>query len=153
MKDYKLIIFDWYGTLVDIVKDQPFAESFTVLDSLVKKGKTLAIVTSMHRLVLENSLKEHNLSRFFSTNRTASDKFVKPHADVIHSILEELNISSDDTLMVGDSANDLLMAKNANVDSVGITSGTEGKETLLKYSPIFCIDKIDQLLDILDFSK
>lgn len=112
MKNYKLIIFDWYGTLVDIVKNQPVADVSNILDSLVKKEKTLAIATSLSRVVLERALKEHKLSPFFSTTRTIDDEFFKPQPEVIYSILKELNISPEHALMVGDSENDLLMAKH-----------------------------------------
>ena len=47
--------------------------------------------------------------------------------------------------MVGDSEHDVQMAKNAKVNSAGVTHGVHSLETLLQFDPLYCLDDITRL--------
>ena len=54
-------------------------------------------------------------------------------------------IHADDTLMVGDSINDIKAAAEAHVKSIAVNFGYDGGLDLLKYGASRRIDSLDQL--------
>jgi len=58
----------------------------------------------------------------------------KPHEEPILKALENIGIKDDDVWMIGDTKLDLLSAKNAGVNSIGVLSGYDQKEILEKYT-------------------
>jgi len=107
-----------------------YAGVIDTLDQLSAAGIWLAIATGKSRAGLERALGETNLNRYFLTTRTADDAPSKPHPAMLESILDELGVSPDDALMVGDTVWDLQLAFNARVGSIAVTCGTHSEETL-----------------------
>lgn len=62
----------------------------------------------------------------------------KPHEEPILLALKELNYNSNSqkAFMIGDTKLDLLSAKNANIESIGVLCGYSYEEELLKYTNI-----------------
>jgi len=116
-----------------------------LLDELRAKGHTLAISTGKSRAGLEQSIDEHQVAHYFSATRCAGENKSKPHPEMLHEILDELNFSASQTLMIGDSEHDLKMANNANVQCIGVTHGVHDANTLNKYNPLICLDDITEL--------
>ncbi len=116
-----------------------------LLDELRRKGYTLAISTGKSRAGLEQSIKEHQLADYFATTRCAGENRSKPHPEMLHEILHELNFSAAQTLMIGDSEHDLKMANNANMQCIGVTHGVHDANTLNKYQPLVCLADITDL--------
>ena len=124
-----------------------------LLDNLRTEGYTLAVSTGKSRRGLTHSMNEHNMSRYFSTTRCAGENKSKPHPEMLHEILAELNFSASQTLMIGDSEHDLKMACNAKVQSIGVTHGVHDSETLEKHNPLACLSNITDLFDFLNHNK
>ncbi len=116
-----------------------------LLNQLRKDGYTLAISTGKSRAGLEQSINEHNLAHHFVTTRCAGENKSKPHPEMLHEILQELNFSASQTLMIGDSEHDLKMASNANINSIGVTHGVHDETTLNKHKPLACLTDITEL--------
>ncbi len=58
----------------------------------------------------------------------------KPHKEPILKALESFEIDNKEIWMIGDTKLDLLSAENAGVNSLGVLSGYDTKETLKKYT-------------------
>lgn len=125
------------------------APLFTGVNTLLKElrdtGYTLAISTGKSRVGLDQAINEHNVADYFATTRCAGENKSKPHPEMLHEILAELNFSAAETLMIGDSEHDLKMANNANMKSIGVTHGVHNAQTLEKHSPLICLDNITEL--------
>lgn len=68
-----------------------------------------------------------------TTGRKVFKVFGKPNADVIHSLISENNINSEDIIMVGDRLyTDIKMANNASIDSILVLSGDTSREDVEK---------------------
>ena len=124
-----------------------------LLDNLRAEGYILAVSTGKSRRGLTHSMDEHNMSRYFSTTRCAGENKSKPHPEMLHEILAELNFSASQTLMIGDSEHDLKMASNAKVRSIGVTQGVHDMQTLEKHNPLTCLSHITDLFDFLNHNK
>lgn len=121
-----------------------------LLDELKNKDYTLAISTGKSRAGLDRSIDEHKVAKYFSTTKCAGENKSKPHPEMLHEILQELNFNYSQTLMIGDSEHDLKMANNANIQSVGVTHGVHDAKTLEKLNPLTCLNDITDLSDYLN---
>ena len=130
-----------------------FAGVSDLLDELRENGFTLAISTGKSRAGLEQSIDEHQLADYFATTRCAGENKSKPHPEMLHEILDELNFAASQTLMIGDSEHDLKMANNANVQCIGVTHGVHDAKTLEKFNPLICLNNITELSDYLIHDK
>lgn len=72
----------------------------------------------------------------------------KPDPMGLHKLMEELNVSPSETVMVGDSDTDILTGRNAGVLTCGVTYGF-GAHTLEKVSPDVIIDDMRELAGML----
>ena len=126
-----------------------FAGVNDLLTDLRYKGYTLAISTGKSRAGLERSIHEHKLAEFFAASRCAGENKSKPHPEMLHEILHQLNFSAAQALMIGDSEHDLKMANNANMPSIGVTQGAHDMATLAKLNPLVCLSNITELSDYL----
>jgi len=125
----------------------------TLLDELKNSGYTLAISTGKSRAGLQQSIDEHQLAPYFTTTRCAGENKSKPHPEMLLEILDELNFSADQALMIGDSEHDLKMASNAKVKSIGVTYGVHDALTLKKHNPLICLSDITELSAYLNHNK
>jgi len=124
-----------------------------LLDTLRSDGYTLAIATGKSRIGLQQSINEHQLADYFVTTKCAGENKSKPHPQMLHEILKELNFSASQTLMIGDSEHDLKMANNANVKCIGVTHGVHDAATLEKFKPLICLNNITALSGYLNHNK
>jgi phosphoglycolate phosphatase len=121
-----------------------------LLDELHHEGYTLAISTGKSRAGLKQSIEEHNVADYFTTTRCAGENKSKPHPEMLHEILHELNFSAEQAVMIGDSTHDLEMANNANMSCIGVTHGVHDEKTLEKHNPLTCLSNITELSDYLN---
>lgn len=80
----------------------------------------------------------------------------KPSPDSVFAALEELGATSDEldrVIFVGDSDVDVLTAKNAGVQCVGVTWGFRHRELLISMGADFIADDAKQLEDVLFCGK
>ncbi len=114
---------------------------------LFNQGFKLAVATGKSRRGLNNALNKTNLNAFFSFTRTMDECFSKPHPQMINEILENLFIEPERAIMVGDSIYDLEMARNASIDSIAVTYGSQTHDELNHYPTKALIDNPHDLFD------
>jgi len=76
----------------------------------------------------------------------------KPSPEPLLKICEDLDISIFDTIMIGDSELDIYCGKNAGAKTCAVTYGYRIKEDLIITNPDFLIDKLYDLIHVLDYS-
>ena len=62
--------------------------------------------------------------------------------------MEYFNCNKDEVLYVGDSYIDAKAAENANLDFVGVTTGTTSQIDFEEYNSIRIVDKLSNILDL-----
>lgn len=121
-----------------------------VLERLVQKGLSLAVVSNKQCLTVEMGLKLCQLAGFFSEVLCFGDtEKPKPDAAPLRLAMERLGGRPETTLMVGDSKYDLLAARNAGVASAGVSWTAQGKESLLAYDPDYMLESMEDLYEII----
>lgn len=98
-----------------------------MLENLAKNYK-LAVATGGHPDILkERIIPKFKIPDVFSQILTIYDiddiVHAKPHPYMLNKILETQEISPHETIMVGDAANDVTMARNAGVTPVVVLTG------------------------------
>jgi len=118
--------------------------------SLKSAGYRLAIITNKPAIFIQpilTGLGIDNLFELLIGGDTLAEK--KPHPAQLHYALEQLNVTAEECVMIGDSKNDILAAKAANIDSVGLTYGYNYGEDINQYQPQWCFDTFAELLTAL----
>lgn len=115
----------------------------------VKKASefaTLGIVTTKTGSYSEILMEHFNLMQYFEVLIGREHvQNPKPHAEPILKALESLEISGKEIWMIGDTKLDLISAKNAGVNSIGVMSGYDSEKTLKKFTNIVFSDALEAI--------
>lgn len=130
-----------------INKTKPYDGIDELLDELSSKGIILA-VNSNKRNDYTNILVDKFFSRipFHKVYGERKGLPKKPDPYTALEIVSEIGINKDQVLFIGDSKTDILTAKNANMDSVGVLWGFRGREELIKYGATYIVEKPEEIL-------
>lgn len=123
-----------------------FDGAMDVLLELNSQGHQLAVATGKSRRGLNRIFAYMQLQNFFVASRCADETRSKPHPLMLEEILTEVSVAPEESVMVGDTDFDLLMAKEANIKAVGVTYGAHSKQRLAEASPDLLIDQLEELL-------
>jgi len=116
-----------------------------VLHTLADQGYLMAVATGKGRQGLNKVLDETGLGQLFHATRTADETFSKPNPEMLFQVMDELGADPEQTLMIGDTEYDLLMAKNARVPGLAVSYGVHAAERLMQHDPLGCLDDITEL--------
>lgn len=117
------------------------------LDWMIGQGYRLAVATGKSRAGLDKSMTETGLEGFFHATRCADETFSKPHPQMLFELMDELGVSSHETLMIGDTEYDMQMARNAKVEALAVCYGVHAPDRLLAHEPLACLDSLDAIPD------
>jgi phosphoglycolate phosphatase len=116
-----------------------------VLRGLAEQRYRLAVATGKGRRGLDRDITSHGLDALFSTTRCADDAPSKPHPKMLMDIMDELDVPGAETLMIGDTAYDMEMARNAGAAYVAVGSGVHDRQRLLECNPLALLDSVADL--------
>ncbi len=145
---------EMHGALVErykhyfLAQDQSiplFAHAENTIRELQQQGYLLAIATGKSRAGLSRVLKTSGIEDCFIASRTADETHSKPHPAMLQEIMDELGVTPERTLMIGDTTHDLQMAINAGVDAIGVTHGAHPSAQLQALKPLALMDDFAQL--------
>lgn len=121
-----------------------------LLRNLEAQGYMLAVATGKSRRGLEHVLDKTGLGGVFHATRCADESFSKPHPQMLEEIMNVTGADPVNTLMIGDTEYDMLMAGNAGADALGVTYGVHDREHLLKHGALECVDNLPKVADWLN---
>lgn len=124
-----------------------FANAKEMFAELQQCGYILAVATGKTRRGLNEMLDGLDVRNAFAITRCADETTSKPDPLMLNEILAELNLSSVQALMVGDTSFDLDMARAINMDSVGMTHGAHASEILLSSGAKALCHDLNDLLE------
>jgi len=127
-----------------------FSGAESLLKGLESEGYRLAVATGKSRRGLDHVLQKTGLGALFHATRCADETFSKPHPQMLEEIMDITGIYPENTLMIGDTEYDMLMAGNAGADALGVTYGVHSREHLLAHGALECVDEITQVAAWLD---
>lgn len=116
-----------------------------MLAALEAAGYLLAVATGKARRGLDRVLREHGMETLFHCTRCADEARSKPHPQMLLEVMERTGVEPEETLMIGDTEFDLLMARNARTDALGVTYGVHEPKRLFACGPLGCVDSVAAL--------
>ena len=117
------------------------------LDRLHAAGVGLAVLTNKPVNISRDIVNRLGITALFrQVYGGNSFDFKKPNPIGIERLIEESGAARERTMMVGDSAVDILTARNARVKSCGVTYGFQ-PETLADPRPDLLVDDMKELAD------
>ncbi|WP_375751670.1 phosphoglycolate phosphatase [Vibrio sp. HN007] len=125
----------------------------TVFETLIKlheAGYKLALVTNKPGVFVPEIMEQHKIDHLF-VEVIGGEDFPrrKPDPIALNWLLEKYELSAEEMLMVGDSKNDILAAKNVKCPSFALTYGYNHGEPISDSQPDFIADELAELLNIL----
>ena len=116
-----------------------------LIDELRAEGRTLAVATGKSRRGLDRAFAASGLGAHFAASRCADETDPKPHPAMLLELMQELAVSAEVAVMVGDTSHDLEMARSARVDAVAVTYGAHPEAALRALGPRGCVASVEAL--------
>ena len=84
---------------------------------------------------------------FWKMSGAGNDFLVIDHRKPLipKELMAEFGVSPVSTVMIGDTSHDLLMARNAGVDSLAVTYGAHPHDHLAEHGPRACLHDVAEL--------
>ncbi len=129
----------------------PYPNVTKTLETLAKKGYQMAVLTNNPEHVIQPILTHTNIQPYFKIclgNDSLPQQ--KPHPMPLLYICEQLHITPQEAVMVGDSKNDILAAHKAGIESIGLTYGYNYGEDIKNVQPSIILSDFGLLLNVLE---
>ena len=128
-----------------------FPEVMETLEELQRRGYLMSIASSRQSPSLQSFLEDMKIAHLFEYAVGGDNvEHPKPAPDAVLQILRHYNLSAEEAFVVGDMPFDINMATNAGVKSCGVTWGNADAAQLRESGANYVIDKMSQLLEILN---
>ena len=128
-----------------------FPEVMETLKELRRRGYLMSIASSRLSPSLHSFLEDMKIAHLFEYAVGGDNvEHPKPAPDAVLQILRHYNLSAEEAFVVGDMPFDINMATNAGVKSCGVTWGNADAAQLKESGANYIIDKMSQLLEILN---
>ncbi|MEE9492501.1 MAG: HAD-IA family hydrolase [Gammaproteobacteria bacterium] len=134
----------WFGESKESILFDGVVE---MLEQLRSRNVLLAVATGKGRMGLDKVLQETQLREHFVATRCAEETRSKPHPKMLLEIFDELKVSPQQSLMVGDTEFDLHMANRAKVDAVAVNYGVHDEVRLNACKPLASYSSVRELSD------
>jgi phosphoglycolate phosphatase len=115
-----------------------------------RKDMVLGLATGKSRRGVAAALSKYNFAGDFVTIQTSDTSPSKPHPDMVLSAMRETGITAADTVVIGDTAFDMEMARAAGAAGIGVSWGYHPAEDLRGAGAVAVIDDFASLGAALD---
>ncbi len=116
--------------LLRSANDLRFPGLAAMLEHVNTPDTIMGIVTGRSRRSLDYAFETQQLDPYFPIHITADDGPSKPAGDLVMIAMAEAGVTPEQTVMVGDTTFDILMAHAASVPAIGVAWGYHGKDAL-----------------------
>ena len=122
-------VADGYRAAFDAKVRQPgyieplYAGAAETLDRLRASGWKIAMATGKSRRGVETIVRMHGWADLFDSTHCADDGPGKPHPAMVLEAMKALQVGPERTIVVGDTAHDMRMAKAAGAYAQGVSWG------------------------------
>lgn len=143
------IFLDFYAKNL-AVETVPYPHVLQTLHKLKEYEYRLAIVTNKPFEFVEPILKRLKLKDFFELHLGGNSlKERKPHPMPLLHVCNALGVTIEESIMVGDSKNDILAANACNMQSIGLTYGYNYGENINLHNPSVVFDNFADIIPTL----
>lgn len=121
-----------------------------VLQQLFASGYTLTIASTKIRIHITGVIDKFGWDKYFKAYSGGDEVAnVKPAPDIFSLTLEKIKAEKENSIVVGDTINDIHAAQALPLPVIAIHSPYGNKEEVIRSKPDFIIDTIEQLVPLL----
>lgn len=133
-----------------VASTMPLPGVETTMRSLRNSGLRLAVASTKIKKHIEGIVAKFGWQDLLSVCVGGDEVArVKPDPEILHEALSRLSADPDETLVVGDTINDILAARAVPITTVAVSSPYGGSDKLLAAGPDFFIGSISELTNVL----
>ncbi|MBR3971721.1 MAG: HAD-IA family hydrolase [Ruminococcus sp.] len=149
---YRVVRRDFDSLYAEHCNDKtvPYEGIAELLKSLADKGIDTAVLSNKAQMyvpsVLHKAFPHHEFSLAWGQQEGIKRK---PHGEGIEKLLETLGFTKDECVYIGDSDVDVITARNAGVDMIGVLWGFREKEELLENGAPYIAETPEELFEII----
>jgi phosphoglycolate phosphatase len=131
--------------------DEPLFDGMAgLLERLATSGWRLGVATGKSDRGLAHCLAAHGIAGHFVTLQTADRHPSKPHPAMLEAAIAAVGAARGDTVMIGDTAYDMAMARAAGTRAIGVAWGYHDAEELIAAGAEAVADDAAGLGDLLE---
>lgn len=143
-----------YGDLAARYRDHYFARDPEIplfegvremLNELDAAGFLLAVATGKTRAGLAHAMARQEIAHMFAATRCADESAPKPSPDMLLDLMELLEAAPAETLMIGDTTHDLVLARGAGASAIAVTYGAHPASELAREASLATVHSIEEL--------
>jgi phosphoglycolate phosphatase len=143
-----------YGDLAARYRDHYFARDPEIplfdgvremLDELDAAGFVLAVATGKTRAGLARAMARQDIAHMFAATRCADESAPKPNPEMLLDLMELLEAGPAETLMIGDTTHDLVLARQAGASAIAVTYGAHPASELAREVSLATVHSIEEL--------
>ncbi len=121
-----------WKSAADRVHDPLYPGAGQLITALAQRDDiVLGVATGKSKRGVARLVEREGWHGHFLTIQTADDHPSKPHPSMVLRAMQEAGVDADRTLMIGDTAYDMAMARNAQVRAIGVTWGYHSHDHLM----------------------
>ena len=151
-QEHRLQFFNYFKEKADLImleNTKLYQDTIDVLTALKSNGFQIGIVSTKSRYRISEVLSKYKITHLIDIIVGGEDvENNKPHPEPLLKAITQLNVNALNVIYIGDSIIDAQTAHDANVDFIGITTGTTSKEHFSQYPFVSIIKTLSELLDI-----
>jgi len=126
-------------------------EAEETLALLHERGYRLAIATTKVVRNIDGILDKLNWRRYFEVYSGGNEvKNVKPDPEIFRLTLSRLGAKRSETVVIGDTINDILGARAIPMTAIAVASPFEKREKVMSAHPDFFVESILGVVDLLE---
>ena len=116
------------------------------LEALHARGCRLAVATTKSSVTTSRLLGHFGVLHVFAQIQGSDEMPFKPDPFIINKVMKDQVWIREETMMVGDTAADVLAGKNAGVRTCGVTYGALTREQMEALGPERIVGRLNELL-------
>jgi HAD superfamily hydrolase (TIGR01509 family) len=118
---------------------------------LRSRGLRFGLVTNNGRAGTELTLKRYQLKSMFEAVVTRDDcEEMKPDPAPVRKVLAEMQVSTEESIFIGDGVMDILAAKAAGLPAVAVATGPFTSDRLIQAEPDYLLGSVNDLPFLLE---
>ena len=121
-------------------------EAVDLMNDIKNTGAKMVVVTSDSKDNAEHTIKKRGLDKLFDGIYGAEDsKTPKTSGEIVKNILNKMNIKPENTICIGDTYDDYLMAQNSGIKGcINVSTGVVTMSQHKDYND-FCVSSLKEL--------
>ncbi len=142
--------FEAYYTRHGQERTKPFPGIMNLLSSLKKQGYKLAVVSNKYDSAVKLLAASYFPAVFDIMVGEHEGVRRKPAPDSVIEVMRELNVSTNETIYIGDSDVDIKTAENAGIDCISVSWGFRGKAFLREHGAKIIVDTPEEISAVIE---